>query len=142
MKKPYLIFLLLFLYSCSEDCEGIDCLSQDSFSSTIKSAKTGDDLIFGHEPQIPLEEVEVFYFLNGSKQTAFVRSEINYILVPFNREVKEYFVKALEKTDTLNIDFFRTDGSKCCPSTTQVKGIQVNGKVVEDDIWHVVTLSR
>jgi predicted neutral ceramidase superfamily lipid hydrolase len=142
MQKLYLIFLLLFLNSCSENCEGIDCLSQDSFSFTIKSADTGDDLIFGNEPQISEEEIAVFYFLNGNKETAFVHFQSDNILIPLNPEVNEYFVEALNETDTLKVRFLSTDESECCPSTTEIKEIQVNGKVVDDETWEVIALYR
>lgn len=142
MKKPYLIFVLLFLYSCSDDCEGVDCLSQDSFSFTIKSADTGDDLIFGNEQHISEEEIEVFYLLDGNKETALVQLRLNKIVVPLNLKVSEYFVKALNKTDTLDIRFSRRKGSGCCPNTTKIEEIKVNKEVVDEATWDFISLYR
>lgn len=142
MKKYPLIFLFLFLYSCSDDCEGIDCLSEDSFSFTIKSADTGNDLIFGDNPQITPDDIEVFYFLNGIRDNAAIESGSNEILVFLNREVHEYFVKALGETDTLTVQSFRTDGSKCCPPTTEIEEIRVNGKETNNEPTEVTALYR
>lgn len=69
--KLSLLFLLLFLCSCTDPCEGLECLSEDSFAFTIKSEDSGEDLLFGNDPQISKDDVEVFYMVNGTEEPAY-----------------------------------------------------------------------
>lgn len=62
-------------------------------------------------------------------------------MVSLNEDVEEYFVRALDKTDTLSIQSFRRAASECCPSTTEVEKISLNGKETDIDSW-VIDLYR
>ncbi|WP_162051675.1 hypothetical protein [Pontibacter pamirensis] len=135
MKKLNLVFLLLFLYSCADPCEDLECLSEDAFAFTFKSKDNGEDLLFGDDPQISKDDVEVFYMVNGTKEPAHVQFQPQYIVVNLNDDVQEYFVRALDKTDTLSIQSFRRAASECCPSITEVEKISLNGKEAGRDSW-------
>lgn len=141
MKKLKLFLLLPFLYACSNECEGIDCLSQDYFSFTIKAAEGGEDLLFGDNPQIGEGDLRVFYMLDNKQESAFFRFERERVTVSLNKEVEEYFVSALEKIDTLRVLSARREASECCPATTEIQKIQVNGSEVSDS-WRVIDLYR
>lgn len=142
MQKLSLIFLLLLLYGCADDCEGIDCLSQDFFSFTIRSADTGNDLLFGNDPQISQGDIEVFYFINGIQDTAIVEYRADHVLVHLNRDINEYYVSAMEQTDTLSVQFFQRDASACCPATAEVAEIRLNGNPINQDPWKTIDLYR
>ena len=143
MKKlSYLLLLLLpFLISCNDNCEGIDCLSEDAFAFTIKSRTSGNDLLFGSNKQLTENDVKVYYFANGTKQTPVVRFDNSYVLVGLNREVREYFVVALGQTDTVRVETSSVPSSECCPSTTAIESITVNGADVAEGTW-IIDLYR
>lgn len=142
MKKLIPIFLLLLLYGCTDDCEGIDCLNQESIYFTIRSANTGNDLLFGNDPQLSQDDIEVFYFMNGIQDTAITEYQTNLVLVHLNRDINEYYINAMEQTDTLSVRFFQREASGCCPATTEVDEIRLNGNPLNQDPWETIVLYR
>ncbi|WP_018479758.1 hypothetical protein [Pontibacter roseus] len=137
-----LLFLLLpLLYSCKSDCDNLECLSEDAFAFTIKSSETGEDLLFGDSPQLTKDNIEVYYTANGTRQAASMRLDMDYALVGLDREVQTYYVTALDKTDTIQVVSSTIPSSECCPSTTVIEKITVNGTAVPEDTW-VIDLFR
>lgn len=128
MKKLKLLLILPFLYACSEACSGIDCLSENYFLFTIKSAENGEDLIFGAEPEISEDEISVFYMENGERSDIEPRVQQEALPVSLNEEIKELYVSALGKTDTVKVDLKQMEVTKCCPATFEIQTIYVNGK--------------
>lgn len=141
MKKLNLLFLLIFLCSCTDECEGIDCLSEDAFAFTIKSEATGEDLIFGNDPQISEDDLDVFYMENGVKITPHIQFNSNEISVHLKQDVNEYFITALGETDAVNVQFHRTGSTECCPSTTVIDEVSVNGDPIPENTM-VIDLFR
>lgn len=142
MKKLSLIFLLLLLYGCADDCEGIDCLNQEFIFFTIRSADTGNDLLSGNDPQLTRDDIEVFYIINGIQDTAITEYQTNQVLVHLNRDIHEYYVNAMEQTDTLSVGFIQREASGCCPATTEVDEIRLNGNPINQDPWETIDLYR
>lgn len=134
------LFLLFFLYSCSDKCDGIDCLDQGAFEFTLKSASTGEDLLFGSNPQLKASDIEVFYMKDGVEQTADVHVGTRSVMVSLVNGVEEYHVRALDKTDIVNVQFQRTGSSDCCPSATQINEITVNGGAGAEEAGVVILL--
>lgn len=132
MKKLYfaLFILLPLLYSCKDNCGGIDCLSVDAFAFTIRSSSTGDDLLFGNNAQLKQEDVEVYFMQNGTKQPAQFRFEVEHVMVAVNPEISTYYVTALGQTDAIKLAISRTKPSECCPSTNKLEHITVNNQNV------------
>lgn len=140
-RKLHLLSFLLFLCSCSDPCEGLECLSEDRFAFTIKSVSSGEDLLFRSSPQISQDDVEVFYVLNGNRELVQVQFQSQYAVVVLYDDVEEYYVHALGKTDMLSLQISRRSASECCPSTTDVEMISLNGEEVGRDSW-VIDLFR
>jgi hypothetical protein len=140
MKKLNLLLLLLLplLFACNDECEGIDCLSEDSFAFSIKSADTGEDLLFGSSATLEQGDVEVYYLTNGTKQPAQVRFETNQVAVAINSAVTTYYVTALDQTDAINFAISSSGPSECCPRTQRVEQITVNNQSVPYDSWSIV----
>lgn len=136
-----LLYLFIFLCSCSDDCEGIDCLSQNGFKFTIKSETSGNDLLFGSTPQLSEDDIEVFYMKDGVEQTSYVYLDMNSLMVVLTDDVEEYYVRVLGETDVIDVQSQRIGSTKCCPATTQVEEISVNGGTVTDE-FAVITLLR
>ncbi|WP_242926952.1 hypothetical protein [Pontibacter vulgaris] len=143
MKKLYftLFILLPLLYSCKDNCGGIDCLSVDAFAFTIRSNSTGEDLLFSNNAQLGQDDVEIYFMQNGTKQPAQVRYMTDHVQVAIIPEITTYYVTALGQTDTLNLAISRTNSSGCCPSTTLVKQITVNNQNVPVD-YRTIILTR
>ncbi|PKV63313.1 hypothetical protein [Pontibacter ramchanderi] len=143
MKRLNLLLLLFlpFLFACKDDCEGIDCLSDEAFAFTIKSAENGEDLLFGNNAQLDLDDVEVYYMLNGTKQPAQFKAEANYVVVTLTPDVTAYYITALDQTDTIRLAISSIGPSECCPRTQQVEDLTVNNKAPNQDSW-VITLQR
>ncbi len=141
MKSYVLLILLVILCSCSNPCEGLECLSEDAFAFTIKSSDSGADLIFENDPQFSKENINVFFFSNGVNQTAQVQFQTNAVIVRLEPGVKAYFVEAGNKTDTLNIQSCQKPSSECCPSTTTIESKSVNEVAVATDEW-IIALYR
>ncbi|MDO6390152.1 hypothetical protein Q4E40_08445 [Pontibacter sp. BT731] len=136
-----LLLLLPFLYSCKDDCEGIDCLSDEAFAFTIKSAETKEDLLFGSTKQLEPDDVGVYYLQNGAKKTAQFKFEANYVVVALSPDVTEYFIVALDQTDTIRLAISSTGPSECCPRTQKVADLTVNNQAPTQESW-VITLLR
>ena len=79
--------------------------------------------------------------VNGAEEPAQVQFQSQYVVVSLNDDVQEYFVRALDKTDTLIIHSSRRPASECCPSTTEVERISLNGKEAGRDSW-IIDLYR
>jgi hypothetical protein len=143
MKKLNLLLILLlpFLFACKDECEGIDCLSADAFTFTIKSEASGEDLLFGNSATLGQGDVEVYYLQNGTKQPLQVRFEANYVVVAIVPEVTAYYVTALDQTDNINLAVSSTGPSECCPRTQVVEQITVNNQAISGDSL-VITLTR
>lgn len=139
--KLLLLVLLPFLYSCKDNCKGIDCLSDDAFAFTIKSAESGEDLLFGNPAQLKQEDVEVYYLQNGAKQPAQFKLEANYAVVALSPEVTAYYITALDQTDAIRFAISSTGPSECCPRTQIVEQLTVNNLPAPEDSW-VITLVR
>ncbi|WP_299702633.1 hypothetical protein [uncultured Pontibacter sp.] len=140
MKKLNLLLLLLlpFLFACNDECEGIDCLSEDAFAFTIKSAETGEDLLFGNNATLEQGDVEVYYMQNGTKQPAQIRFETDQVVVAINPEVTAYYITALDQTDALNFAISNSGPSECCPRTQAIEQITVNNQSVPSDSWPII----
>lgn len=141
MKYSILFIFLTFLASCSDPCEGLECLTEDAFSFTIKSSDSGADLLFGNDLLYSEEDIDIFYFEEGIKQSAYSFYDYNAVSVTLKPGVEDYFVEAGNKTDTINIQFFRRPSSECCPSTTEITRKSVNGQEVSEDTW-IIALYR
>ncbi|EJF11229.1 hypothetical protein [Pontibacter sp. BAB1700] len=143
MKQLNLLLLLLlpFLFACKDECEGIDCLSEDAFAFTIKSAENGEDLLFGSNAQLNQEDVEVYYMQNGARQAAPFKFEANYVVVALTPEVTAYYITALDQTDTIRLAVSSTGPTECCPRTQKVEDLTVNNQTPNQDSW-VITLQR
>lgn len=138
--RACLLFLLIFLCSCSDDCEGIDCLSQDSFTFTVKSETSGDDLLIGSDPQLSEGDIEVVYMKDGAEKAPFITYNNSGVSVGLVDDVEEYHISVLGKTDVVNIQTQRIGSTECCPATTQIGKIYVNGSTVADDYAEFVLL--
>jgi hypothetical protein len=143
MKKLNLLLLLLlpFLYACKDNCEGLECISESAFAFTIKSAESDEDLLFGNNATLTVDDVEVYYLVNGARQPAQVLKMHSYMEVYLEKGIHEYFVSVLEETDTIRVDFTEQPSSECCPSTTRIDQKTVNGNQVNQGEW-VIVLSR
>ncbi|MBF8964130.1 hypothetical protein I0P70_12820 [Pontibacter sp. FD36] len=137
----FLLLLLPFLFACKDECEGIDCLSDEAFAFTIKSAESGEDLLFGSNAQLGLDDVEVYYMQNGTRQPVQFRAEANYVVVALAPEVTEYYITALDQTDTIRLAISSIGPSECCPRTQKVEDLTVNNQTPNQDSW-VITLQR
>jgi sRNA-binding regulator protein Hfq len=143
MKTRNLLLLLLlpFLYSCKDNCEDLECISESAFAFTIKSAENGKNLFSGNDATLTIEDVEVYYLLNGIKQAAQVHAMPEFVEVYLESGISEYFITALDKTDTVQVEFIGRPSSECCPSTIEIKQRTVNGTKLEEDTW-VIDLIR
>jgi hypothetical protein len=143
MKKLNLLLLLLLplLFACENKCEGLECISENAFAFTIQSAESGHDLLFGNHATLAVDEVEVYYMMNGSKQSAQVQVIPGFVDVYLAKGVREYYVSALGETDTIRVDFTEIPASECCPTTIQIDQRTVNDRQMNPDEW-LITLSR
>lgn len=143
MKQLNLLLLLLlpFLFSCKDNCEGIDCLSVDAFAFTIKSAESGEDLFFGSNAQLDLDDIEVYYLQNGTRQPVQFKFEANFVVAALVPDVTAYYITALDQTDTIRLAISSIGPSECCPRTQKVEDLTVNNQPPNEDSW-VITLSR
>jgi hypothetical protein len=149
MQKLYTMFAgrfsLLFLFillcsSCSDDCKGIDCQSQNAFEFTIKSETSGNDMLFGSNPQLSEKDIEVFYIKDGVEKTSHVHLGTRSVIVSLEDDVEEYHVRALDETDVINIQSQRISSTECCPATIRIEEIRVNGDVVTEDTGIIILL--
>ncbi len=135
-----LLFLLFFLCSCSDkNCEGIDCLPE-YFDFTIKSASSGEDLLSGSNPQLTAADIEVFYLENGVEQPLPFDFAPGRVFLGIYKDMEEFYVRAMGKTDTVKLQVHRTSGKGCCPSMIKIDKILVNGGAITEDEGVVVLL--
>jgi len=143
MKKVYLLLLLLlpFLYSCKDNCEDLECISESAFAFRIKSADSGENLFPGNGATLTIKDVEVYYVKNGTKQAAQVHARPEFVEVYLESGITAYFITALDKTDTIQVDFIERPSSECCPSTIEINQRTVNGSKLDERPW-VIDLVR
>ncbi|MHC2992123.1 hypothetical protein OB13_11195 [Pontibacter sp. HJ8] len=140
-RNLFLLLLLPFLYSCNNDCEGLECLSESHFAVTIKSAENGQDLLFGNGATINPKDVEVYYLMNGIKKAAQVHIASSSVEVYLEKGFREYYITALDETDNIEVDFIERPSSECCPSTIEINQRTVNGSKLDENTW-VIDLFR
>jgi hypothetical protein len=140
-------FSLLFLFillcsSCSDDCKDsdIDCQYQNAFEFTIKSETSGNDLLFGSNPQLSENDIEVFYIKDGVEKTPYVHLGTSSIIVSLEDDVEEYHVRTLDETDVINVQSQRVASTECCPATIRIEEIKVNGDVMTEDTGIIILL--
>ncbi|MFT2009400.1 hypothetical protein ACMA1I_12050 [Pontibacter sp. 13R65] len=132
LKNIYLLFFSLVLFACSDSCDDIDCLTEEFISFSVRSGENGNDLIFGRDPQITNAEIEAFYFEDGSRERIPIRFESEKAVLPLVPNVSVYYVEALGQRDQIEVKATANSSSECCPATTAIEGVMVNGVEVSD----------
>jgi len=134
-----LLFLFCLLSSCSDkNCEGIDCLPE-YFEFTIKSASSGEDLLFGSNSQLTAGDIEMFYLEEGVEKPLLIDVVPNRVFLRLYNGVEEFYVRALGD-DVINLQVNHTSGKGCCPSMIQIDKIILNGGAVIEEEGIVVLL--
>ena len=95
----------------------------------------------GSDATLTIKDVGVYYVKNGTKQAALLHVRHEFVEVYLESGITAYFITALDKTDTIQVDFIERPSSECCPSTIEINRRTVNGAKLDEDAW-VIDLFR
>ena len=95
----------------------------------------------GSDATLTIKDVGVYYVKNGTKQAALLHVRPEFVEVYLESGITAYFITALDKTDTIQVDFIERPSSECCPSTIEINRRTVNGAKLDEDAW-VIDLFR
>jgi hypothetical protein len=136
------IVCLIFLSSCRTDCLRIDCSENDRFYFTIKSSITGEDLLFGPSATLSTADVSAFYISNTDTLTIPVFFNESYASLNTGNQITTFYLEALGVLDTIETDIINHPKSNCCPASTQLIGIKVNGVDYSQNLYTITSLVR
>jgi hypothetical protein len=128
------VFLAVQFVSSCTPCDKYEC-AVDGYGSFKIISSDGKDLLFGPHKRYNVSQIR-FYAVSGSDTSYFesragVHSHVtdSFLYVSFKPMPDTAYMRLSDgDIDTLAITSVRHERGRCCPATTEITDIRLNGK--------------